>query len=276
MCLLQALKQFNLQDLRKSILYHDELGFGPDYVDLKNRLSYSTIAKESIKKKVLFETLSEEMRILYVAFTRAREKLIITGAVKSLESSLKRWISAASMEDKVIPAVEVLKGKSYLDWVGMALAKHRDGEKIRNGEFVENIIDDPSSWNVYMWIKNDLAVDKNNLDVDEKEKDDLFINKNIKHINEEIKRRLDYKYKYERTFSLPSNISVSDLKRALYDSEDDEVRTLNAYSEKEVIKPKFLQEEKGLSSAERGTIAHFIMQKLDLNYVGTEEEIKCK
>ena len=269
-------KQFNLQDLRKSILYHDELGFGPDYVDLKNRLSYSTIAKESIKKKVLFETLSEEMRILYVAFTRAREKLIITGAVKSLESSLKRWISAASMDDKVIPAVEILKGKSYLDWVGMALVKHRDGEKIRNGEFVENIIDDPSSWNVYMWIKNDLAVDKNNLDVDEKEKDDLFINKNIKHINEEIKRRLDYKYKYERTFSLPSNISVSDLKRALYDSEDDEVRTLNAYSEKEVIKPKFLQEEKGLSSAERGTIAHFIMQKLDLNYVGTEEEIKMQ
>ena len=66
-----------------------------------------------------------------------------------------------------------------------------------------------------MWIKNDLAVDKNNLDVDEKEKDDLFINKNIKHINEEIKRRLDYKYKYERTFSLPSNISVSDLKEGL-------------------------------------------------------------
>ena len=76
------------------------------------------------------------MRILYVAFTRAREKLIITGAVKSLESSLKRWISAASMDDKVIPAVEILKGKSYLDWVGMALVKHRDGEKLE----MENLL----------------------------------------------------------------------------------------------------------------------------------------
>ena len=269
-------KQFNLQDLRKSILYHDELGFGPDYVDLENRLSYSTIAKEAIKKKVLFETLSEEMRILYVAFTRAREKLIITGSVKNLESSLKAWLSAASMDEKIIPAAEVLKGKSYLDWVGMAITKHRDGEKLRNGELIENIIDDSSSWDVYMWTKNDLSVDKNNSDVDENKKNDLFINRNVAHINKEIKRRLDYKYKYEKTFSLPSNISVSDLKRALYDSEDDEVRTLNAFKEKEVIKPKFLQEKRGLSSAERGTVAHFIMQKLDLNYVETEGEIKAQ
>ncbi|MDZ5034985.1 3'-5' exonuclease, partial [Clostridium perfringens] len=111
-------KQFNLMDLNKSILYHDELGLGPDYVDLERRNSYSTLAKEAIKKKILFETLSEEMRILYVAFTRAKEKLIITGATKNLEKSISKWASAAALDDYIIPPSEVLKGKSYLDWVG--------------------------------------------------------------------------------------------------------------------------------------------------------------
>ena len=54
-------------DLNKSILYHDELGFGPDYIDIEKRLSIGTIAKEAIKKKMKLETLSEEVRILYVA-----------------------------------------------------------------------------------------------------------------------------------------------------------------------------------------------------------------
>ena len=83
-------KQFNLMDLNKQILYHDEIGFGPEYVDLEKRNSYSTLAKEAIKKKILFESLSEEMRILYVAVTRAKEKLIITGAVKNAEKTFSR------------------------------------------------------------------------------------------------------------------------------------------------------------------------------------------
>ena len=77
-------KQFNLMDLNKNILYHDDLGLGPDFVHIEKRVSYSTLAKEAIKQKTRFETLSEEMRILYVAFTRAKEKLIITGATSNL------------------------------------------------------------------------------------------------------------------------------------------------------------------------------------------------
>ena len=74
-------KQFNLMDLNNNILYHEELGFGPELVDLDKRVSYPTLPKEAIKQRIRLETLSEEVRILYVAFTRAKEKLIITGAV---------------------------------------------------------------------------------------------------------------------------------------------------------------------------------------------------
>ena len=268
-------KQFNLMDLNKSILYHDDLGFGPDYVDLEKRNSYSTLAKEAIKKKILFETLSEEMRILYVAFTRAKEKLIITGAVRDLESSINKWMTSAALDNDIIPASEVLKGKNYLEWVGMALCKHRDGEKLRNviGSRSSLINNDESTWDVKMWTKNKLTVDKDEAAVDENSEDELFINSHINYIDKEIERRLGYKYKYSLAEGLPSNVSVSDLKRALYEHEDDSVLTVNIFKDKQVLKPKFLQEKRGLSPSERGTAVHFIMQKLDLNKVSTKEEI---
>lgn len=271
-------KQFNLMDLNKSILYHDDLGLGPDYVDLERRNSYSTLAKEAIKKKILFETLSEEMRILYVAFTRAKEKLIITGATRNLEKSISRWASSAALDDEIVPASEVLKGKSYLDWIGMAICKHRDGEELRKyiGANNSSIVNDFSTWKTQMWTKNLLTVEKNEVAVDENEETDLFINSDVDHIDKEIERRLNYKYKYDLAGKLPSNVSVSDLKRSLYNNENDDVITVNIFSDKEVLKPKFLQEKKGLSASERGTIAHFIMQKLDLNKVNTKEEIETQ
>ena len=269
-------KQFNLMDLNKSILYHDDLGLGPDYVDLERRNSYSTLAKEAIKKKILFETLSEEMRILYVAFTRAKEKLIITGATRDLEKSISRWMSAASIDDEIVPPSEVLKGKSYLDWIGMAICKHRDGENLRNyiGSTNSLIVNDFSTWKVKMWSKNDLTVEKDEVAVDENSEDELFIHSHVNYIDKEIRRRLDYEYKYSLASGLPSNVSVSDLKRSLYENEDDDVLTVNIFKDKEVIKPKFLQEKKGLSASERGTAVHFIMQKLNLEKVHTRDEIK--
>jgi ATP-dependent helicase/nuclease subunit A len=269
-------KQFNLMDLNKSILYHDDLGFGPDYVDLEKRNSYSTLAKEAIKKKILFETLSEEMRILYVAFTRAKEKLIITGATRDLEKTITRWMSAAALDEDIVPPSEALKGKSYLDWVGMALCKHRDGEVLRNyiGSTNSLLVNNFSTWEVKMWSKSDLTVEKDEVAVDENDEEDLFIYSDINYIDKEIRRRLDYEYKYSLAGGLPSNVSVSDLKRSLYENEDDDVLTVNIFKDKEVLKPKFLQEKRGLSSSERGTAVHFIMQKLDLERIATSEEIR--
>ena len=268
-------KQFNLMDLNKSILYHDDLGFGPDYVDLERRNSYSTLAKEAIKKKILYETLSEEMRILYVAFTRAKEKLIITGAVKDLERSINKWMTAAALDNDIIPASEVLKGKNYLDWIGMALCKHRDGEELRRilGNKSSLIVNDESIWKVNMWTKSKLTVDKDEVAVDENSEDELFINSRIDYIDKEIERRLGYSYKYSLAGGLPSNVSVSDLKRSLYEHEDDNIRTVNIFKDKEVLKPKFLKEKRGLSASERGTVVHFVMQRLDLSKVSNKEEI---
>ena len=270
-------KQFNLMDLSNPILFHEELGLGPDYVNLQTRNSYTTLAKEAIKKRIRMETLSEEMRILYVAFTRAKEKLIITGATRDLEKSIKNWLSAASLDENVVLPSEVLKGKSYLDWIAMAICKHRNGEPLREyvGGFNDPIVNDFSTWKVQLWSKNDLIGDKNLQPVDESSEKDLCITSKNTLVDKEISRRLGFVYKFAEGTLLPSNVSVSDLKKKDFEY-DDEAETLNMYKEEDVIKPKFLQEEKGFSPAERGTIVHYVMQKLDLDKVNSKEEVRAQ
>ncbi|MFR3071936.1 MAG: 3'-5' exonuclease, partial [Paeniclostridium sp.] len=84
-------KNFNTQDFKKNILYHHKLGYGPQLVDYNRKISYPSIAKEALKTIINMENLSEEMRVLYVAFTRPKEKLIITGSIKDIDSSIKKW-----------------------------------------------------------------------------------------------------------------------------------------------------------------------------------------
>ena len=268
-------KQFNLMDLNKNILYHDDLGLGPDFVDVEKRVSYSTIAKESIKQKIKFETLSEEMRILYVAFTRAKEKLIITGATSNLGRWANKCCNAAALNEDRIISSEVSKGKSYLDWLGMALCKHRNGESIREqvGPMDISIKDDLSTWKIDIWKKTDLLVDKVQENVDENKEKDLWINFDCETVDKNIYNRLNFIYPFKSSTTIKSNFSVSDLKKKNQE-ELEIVNSKNLYSEKIIAKPKFLQEERGLTPSERGTAMHFVMQKLDFNRVNTIEDIE--
>lgn len=273
-------KNFNLMDLNKNILYHDELGLGPDFVDLEKRFSIGTLAKESIKKKMRFETLSEEMRILYVACTRAKEKLIITGSVSNIEKSIGKWINSAYLDMETILPSEVLKGKSYLDWIGMALCKHNDGKVLRDFVQISNEIskDDISKWKINLWHKSDLSKLEEIEDTDEEEEYQSIIisnsicdNSKNKDIENDIDKILGYEYPLKKSTVLKSNISVSDLKRK---NEEVNFEIKEIYKVKDVITPKFLQQEKGLSPSERGTAVHFIMKKIDLGRISNINEIR--
>lgn len=270
-------KNFNLMDLNKNMIFHDELGFGPDFVDLEKRFSIGTIAKESIKKKMRFETLSEEMRILYVACTRAKEKLIMTGTVKNIQKSIEKWLSSASLEyNRILPS-EVLKGRSYLDWVGMALCHHRDGGILNEviGSVNEISKNDSSKWKINLWNKSELInkIDLESSGQDENNEQSIIYNTLLdKEVSEEINRILSYEYPLKASTTIKSNISVSDLKRRY---EDENYDTENIYRNREPVKitPKFLQNKKGLTSAERGTAVHFVMKKINLNRVSSVQEI---
>ena len=81
---------FNKNDLRRRVLVHPELGLGPNLTDVERGLEYPTLARRAIKRRKETESLSEEMRILYVAMTRARERLFITSAFKDPEKLISK------------------------------------------------------------------------------------------------------------------------------------------------------------------------------------------
>ena len=267
-------KQFNLRDINDSLLFHEELGIGADCIDIKKRIRYTTLQKYAIKKKFELETLSEEMRILYVALTRAKEKLIITGSSYNLQKDIDACYKAGVKGfNKVIPS-ELLKQKSYLKWIMTALIKHKDGDILRQGknEFVE-ISDDLSSWKINFHKKSDFGVENVEDSIEKKNISILSLNYSNFEVDEEIRKRLEFRYKYRDICSVPSNISVSDIKKA--EEEIFEPQAENLFSEeKNRKKPRFIMEEKGLSKAEKGTAMHFVMQKLDLNKVNLLNEIK--
>lgn len=268
-------KKFNLQDMNKSILIHQELGFGSDVVDCRRRISYPSIPKMAIREKTKFETLSEEMRILYVALTRAREKLIITGSLQDVPKAVEKWARCAGTKEVALPDYEKIKGHSYLDWIGPALLRHKDCQVLRdfikgNNDFHEFLIEDSSRWSVRVWNKSEVI---NNISVEEddgylepvcrwlEERDsDLEANSDA----EEINRRLSWQYPYQKAARIPAKVSVTELKRQF---ELD-------YRQPLMKKPLFLQEKKGLSAPEIGTALHFVMQHLDFSDQDIEGQIE--
>jgi len=265
-------KRFNLQDMNESILLHHDLGFGPDVVDYRRRLSWNSAAKEAIRMKIRSETLSEEMRILYVAMTRAREKLIITGSVGNIEKMALKWFSVSNMNSGKLPAYEMLNGSTFLDWICPAAIRHKDCEKLRAAAGADNpdkahLQEDSSHWYVELWNKNDFTggeepeqTDDNKvwqwLESDESRADDILA--------DDIDRRLKWKYPFTESSNIPAKVSVTELKRWFDIQYDQDASFIPEPDAVLVKKPGFLEGKKGLSSAEKGTILHFIMQHLDL------------
>lgn len=269
-------KQFNQRDIYDTVLFHEELGLGPDFIDYEKRYKYPTIAKEAIKKKLRIENLSEEMRVLYVALTRAKEKLILTGSVPNLEKAIIRWGNGVKGSNNVVPPSEVFKSKTYLDWIAMSLMMHKDGEILQkqyNGFLDRTMEDEGSSWDVTLYTKSDIVGSMVKEEEETKNQLDMIISEKMSnYYKEKVEERLGWTYIYKEAGNIPTNLSVSELKKASIMEE--ETRRNNLIKEPLIRKPKFLQEKKGLSPSEKGTALHSVMQHLDLNKVGSVKEIE--
>ncbi len=263
-------KKFNFQDMYKGVLLHQELGFGPDFVDYRKRIKYPSVPKLAIAQKLKIETLSEEMRILYVAMTRAREKLILTGAVNNIEKTTNKWLSTAQSTLEKFPAHDMLKAQNYLDWICPSVLRHIDSQKLREAagigiEYSGTQIQDESLWSIYLSNQSNIAV-LNRVEQDETPQVNALewlenkVTDEIKNA-EEIDRRLSWKYKYNSFTNIPSKLSVTEIKR--FFSINNEGEDSPAFTQANMKKPIFLQEKKGLSSVEKGTIMHFVMQHID-------------
>ena len=272
-------KQFNTKDLYQKILYHHFLGLGPEFVDFRRRISYPSIVKEAIKYKIKLEGLSEEMRVLYVALTRAKEKLILVGSARDIKKNVRKWANAAILQEKV-SEYDILNGKSYMDWIGAAVIRHKDLEPLREFAGVSlSEEEDASKWEVKLWNKKDVLLEKeknDKVDVVERLRS-LDLDAHYSEFYKEVERRLNYVYPYEKACYLPAKLSVTEVKRILNAEVVDEDTT--SIFEREVLKtPIFLEKKKGLTAAEKGIAMHLVMQKLDLDkdlsLEGIKEQIK--
>ncbi len=273
-------KNFNLMDINKSILFHHDLGYGPDFVDPIRRISYPTVLKQALRKKIKIESLSEEMRVLYVAFTRAKEKLIITGSIKNIERNITRMSSSLEESSSKLGEYEILKAKSYLDWIVPSVIRHGDGKILRGLIGIEDdtveLLDHPASFQVRLWNRDDIVKTQ-----EQEEEEMLSTQKKLERLQEEItdkknlgeiEKRLGFKYKYEMSTKMPTVLTVTELKRKS-NVELTQETSENMYQAKLISKPKFLEEVKGLTPAEKGTAMHAVVQRLDLNRVSTIGEI---
>ncbi|MHB8064786.1 MAG: helicase-exonuclease AddAB subunit AddA [Ruminiclostridium sp.] len=273
-------KKFNFQDMYKEVLLHQELGFGPDFVDFKKRIKYPSVPKLAIAQKLKVETLSEEMRILYVALTRSREKLILTGAVSNLEKAANKWLAIASSPVEKFSVHDMLKAQNYLDWVCPSVMRHSSSAKLREAaglgtDYSGVQINDEVCWNIFLCNQNDIST-QNKIELnDALEVDTLgwLQNKSLNGIrnSKEIDYRLNWNYKYNNFTNIPSKISVTEIKR--FFNINNEGEDSPTFKQASIKKPAFLQEKNGLSSAEKGTIMHFVMQHIDFNDKNIENQI---
>lgn len=283
-------KKFNMMDLNKSILLHQAMGYGPDYVSEERRISYASIAKQSIRQKVKLESLSEEMRILYVAMTRAKEKLIITGTAKDIKRLSLNWRWQEKSSDEKISEYQVLKGKSYLDWICTATIKHSDAIGLR--EYCEidetdnnkGVITDKSSWEIKIWKREDFVKSKE--EIKEEHQDFLeefgqmeFIDETIEYSDKgkRLLEQLEWEYPYKEAEKIPVKLTVTELKR-LFNTELGEESTIynidnTSYVPTIIKKPAFLEQNTDMTAVEKGTVLHFVMQHLKLNNVNSKQAI---
>ncbi|MCB2310512.1 helicase-exonuclease AddAB subunit AddA [Clostridium tagluense] len=276
-------KNFNLMDINKSILFHHDLGYGPDFVDPLRRISYPTVLKQALRKKIKIESLSEEMRVLYVAFTRAKEKLIITGSIKNIEKNIGRMSFSLEENTEKLGEYEILKAKSYLDWIVPSVIRHADGKMLRKLIGIEddnvNLLEHPARFRVRLWNRDDIVKIQDAQEetlVSTQEKLIMLQEKITDEKNmAEIEKRLGFIYKYEMSTKMPTVLTVTELKRKV-NVELAEGTSENMYVPKLISKPRFLEELKGLTPAEKGTAMHAVVQRLDLNKVSTTSEIEAQ
>ena len=247
-------KKFNRMDLNKAVLCHPELGIGMECVNTTLRFHHPSLMKKAIQEKVWKDTLEEEMRILYVAMTRAKRKLILTGLIKSeeLEAGMRASIQAQKW-----------RAGSMMDWILPIMA-----EQFQNTDKI--------------WLKTRLFSWSDIEDLfDGREKEEAVFS--YRHFMEEyvegqdsslIKKAFSHVYPNMEATKWKRKYSVSELKSLSQIALPNEESIVYEPDEEERIIPQFLKEEQEeVGGAAKGTIVHKIMEMLPFAKIQTKKQL---
>lgn len=251
-------KKFNMQDTTGRLVTDMDLGIGVDEIDSELRIQRRMTKKNVVSLKMRLDTLAEEMRVLYVAMTRAREKLILTAVVKD-EEKLKEQIALyenTKGKDGRMRFTDLMNAGSFLQFVLPALS---DVQFISEGELKEQEIIEEC---VQILQREQLV---HRITSQEASEGELAQ-------KEKLQRRMDRRYADEGLKELVTKTSVSELKKAQMDLDF----AGELFPEKEIVPyiPAFMQEEQEMSGADRGSAYHRVMELLDFEKVLDRENNK--
>ena len=268
-------RNFNQMDLRKSYLIDKDLGLAFRYVNPELRITYPSLPQIAFKKKMQLENISEEMRVLYVALTRAKEKLYLIGTVSDGVKALDKWSAYSNREEWLLPDYVRANAASYMDWIGPALSRHQTVTAGASGEVAEH----PSRWKIHLRNGSTLLAAKEEESLETKR---LF--ESIRQMepvsieseyHDQVKQQLGWSYKYKGATAERSKQSVSELKRMNEPDDPYSAATLvkARFKQANLKRPSFMQQKK-MTPAERGTLVHLVMQHIDAREQVNEESIR--
>lgn len=250
-------KQFNKMDLNKSVLQHQDLGFGTNFIDVGRKVKYKSPIKQVIRQQMDIELKSEEMRIFYVALTRAREKLILIGSVKDVDSYTNKWAQILSEENVAIAGHKVRTARCFLDWVFMSVMRHKASIKLYNDlghDFRAPIglLDIEPSMTIEV-VSHETMVRQVAAEKMHQTQNGMT--------QAEIEAKFSWQYDHMEATTTHISQSVSSLKKL----EDHQVVEKNNFEDAPGYRPLFITGERPLTGAEKGTIYHKVMDKLDFS-----------
>ncbi len=258
-CFVANLNRKIRTDTTADVLLHNELGLGVRRKDDVRHCRYTTMPREAVALRIKQNEMSEELRILYVALTRAKERLILVGSVKDTEKYIRGVVEKFAYNEAVLPYT-VSSAKCLCDWIADCLLVHRDGYELRQkGNYTGKIYKgETSGWDVKI-IEN-LPEYYGALTEEDSDKKEDVSEQTIFEIAESTKKeylnilgsRLRRTYEHEKLTQVPVKVSASALTRA----ESDNVSLITSV-------PAFMRQG-GLSGAERGTAMHAFVQYCDL------------
>ena len=247
---------FNKSDARESVLVHPVLGLGPKCTDLEHGVEYPTIARQAIAAQLLTEMLSEEMRLLYVAMTRAQERLVITGTVRDIGKTVSTLTATAT----VPLAPELLRAaQSPLHWLLQSALLDRDERYLRQN---------------YVYLTTDTAAGSAEAEAEPTlpEPDPALL--------AQLERTLTFRYAHAQAIDLPSKVTATELKRLEPETappEDAGAPLLKGAPRTQAFRrPDFSARERRLTAAERGTATHRTLQYLHFADARTPEGIAAQ
>ncbi len=271
--------RFNFTDTRGDLLCHPDLGVGLRIYDRKKRYVYPSGAFAAISERMRRETLAEELRILYVAMTRAKEKLILTCAYSNPKAKVKKMLSTGFLGEFTF-----VTAQSPADWLIPLAAEHPDGLELRAASGSSEI-DPDAKGRLYVHFvnvpgKNGSAGGASEPDGENEAPDEALV--------DEISRRLEYRYPGEVLREIPSKLTATQLKGLRgYDEEDEAPAAEDAEDEEDAAgegpeehaakyifrpaRPRLISGDTGLSPAERGTALHTVMQFARLEELTTTD-----